>query len=102
MRLGMPLSTEISIFGHANGLPFSKHSKTWNASAFEMKGALGSERKGSSALRASDPIALLPRGPFNLEDARIPRLTYTKTAPIPLILASVSTVNVSLWICQDG
>ena len=44
-----------------------------------MKGALGSERKESSALRASDPIALLPRGPFNLEDARIPRLTYTKT-----------------------
>ena len=43
-----------------------------------MKGALGSERKESSALRASDPIALLPRGPFNLEDARIPRLTYTK------------------------
>ena len=40
-----------------------------------MKGALGSERH---RLRASDPIAPLPRGPFNLEDARIPRLTYTK------------------------
>ena len=24
-----------------------------------------------NALRAEDPIALLPRGPFNLEDARI-------------------------------
>ena len=32
----------------------------------------------SSARSAEDPIAPLPRGPFNLEDARIPRLTYTK------------------------
>ena len=47
MRLGMPISTEISIFGHANGLPFSKQ-----------------VRRGM-------------RAPFNLEDARIPRLTYT-------------------------